>query len=140
VHFVFLTKLCWATIWSIFYQTHLVTLVLFNLGSEEASLSPSSEQQPLSACPCSLIDLSYLTGAGLPDGIFPNQKSQFGKILEGLRMENVGIFYGHLVNFTAIWYMLWQFGNVVVIWNVFPHFGFLFQEKSGNPGLEWTST
>jgi hypothetical protein len=28
----------------------------------------------------------------------------------------------------------------VVIWNVFPHFGILFQEKSGNPGLEWTST
>jgi hypothetical protein len=48
--------------------------------------------------------------AGMPDGPFPNQKSQFGQILEGLRMENVsifvtimnisrpsGIFYGHLV-------------------------------------------
>jgi hypothetical protein len=34
--------------------------------------------------------------AGLPDGIFPNQKSQFGKILEGLGMEKVDIFYGHL--------------------------------------------
>jgi hypothetical protein len=25
-------------------------------------------------------------------------------------MENVGIFYGHLVYFTAIWYILWTFG------------------------------
>jgi hypothetical protein len=29
--------------------------------------------------------------AGLPDGIFSYQKSQFGYILEGLGMENVGI-------------------------------------------------
>jgi hypothetical protein len=29
--------------------------------------------------------------------IFKNQKSHFGKILEGLEMEKVGIFYGHLV-------------------------------------------
>jgi hypothetical protein len=33
---------------------------------------------------------------GLPDGIFSNQKSQYGYILEGLAMENVGIFYDHL--------------------------------------------
>jgi hypothetical protein len=32
----------------------------------------------------------------LPDGVFSNQKSQFGKILEGLRMETVGVFYSHL--------------------------------------------
>jgi hypothetical protein len=32
----------------------------------------------------------------LPDGIFSKQKSQFGSILEGLGMENVGIYYGHL--------------------------------------------
>jgi hypothetical protein len=25
-------------------------------------------------------------------------------------MENIGIFYGHLVYFTAIWYILWIFG------------------------------
>jgi hypothetical protein len=34
--------------------------------------------------------------AGLPDGLFQNQKSQIGYILEGLGMENVGIFYNHL--------------------------------------------
>jgi hypothetical protein len=37
--------------------------------------------------------------AWLPDGLFSNQKSQFGKILEGLEVEDVGIFYGHLKYF-----------------------------------------
>jgi hypothetical protein len=48
-------------------------------------------------------------------------------------MENAGIFYGHLEYFTVIWYILWPFGNVVVIWYIFPRFGLLCQEKSGNP-------
>jgi hypothetical protein len=65
---------------------------------------------------------------------FQTQKSQFGHILEGLTMEDAGnfldiwsilrpfdIFYGHLVCFLVIWY-------------IFPHFGILYQEKSGNPG------
>jgi hypothetical protein len=29
----------------------------------------------------------------LPDGLFSNQKSKFGLILEGLAMEEDGIFY-----------------------------------------------
>jgi hypothetical protein len=41
----------------------------------------------------------------LPDGIISNQKSQFGWILESLRMKKVGIcIYGHLENLTTIWY------------------------------------
>jgi hypothetical protein len=40
----------------------------------------------------------------LPDGLFSYLKSQFGYILEGPEMENVGIFYGHLEYFTAIWW------------------------------------
>jgi hypothetical protein len=47
---------------------------------------------------------------GLPDGRFSNQKSKFGSFLEGPTVEDVGIFYGHLVYFTAIWYTLWIFG------------------------------
>jgi hypothetical protein len=53
--------------------------------------------------------------AGLPDGLFSHQKSKFGKILEGLAMEDVGIctlrtlgqFYGLLLYFIDIWYSLW---------------------------------
>jgi hypothetical protein len=64
---------------------------------------------------------------GLPDGIFSNQKSQFWLILEGLAMEDVGIFYDHLVYFTAIWYIMWPFGifygyleKKFPFWNVEP--------------------
>jgi hypothetical protein len=39
---------------------------------------------------------------GLPDGIFSNQKNQFGQILEGLAKEDVGIFCGHFVIFTSL--------------------------------------
>jgi hypothetical protein len=61
--------------------------------------------------------------SGLPDSLCSNQKSQFWYILEGLRMENAGIFYGHLEYFTVIWnilqsfgiHILCPFGNVVVI-------------------------
>jgi hypothetical protein len=49
-------------------------------------------------------------------------------------MDNAGIFYGHLEYFTLLWYILWLFGNVVVIRHIFPCFGLLCQEKSGNPG------
>jgi hypothetical protein len=45
---------------------------------------------------------------------FQTKKSQFGYILEGPGMENVGIFNDHLEYFRAIWYMLW---------NVFGMFG-----------------
>jgi hypothetical protein len=48
----------------------------------------------------------------LPGCLFSYQKSQFGEILEGHRMENIGILYDHLEYFTAIWYGLWTFGIV----------------------------
>jgi K+-transporting ATPase A subunit len=51
-------------------------------------------------------------------------------------MENVSIFYGHLVNFTAIRYVLVYF---MLIWYIFPRFGMLYQEKSGNPALQSVS-
>jgi hypothetical protein len=47
----------------------------------------------------------------LPDGFFSNQKFQFGQILEGLRWENVDIFYGQLEYFTDIWDILLQGGT-----------------------------
>jgi hypothetical protein len=46
-------------------------------------------------------------------------------------MENVGIFFCYLVNFTAIWYILLSFGFEVI-----PSFGILYKEKSGNPGTD----
>jgi hypothetical protein len=66
---------------------------------------------------------------------FKNQKFNFGYILKGLGMENVGLFYvSHLAYFKAVWYILCPSGKFCVIWHTFPRFGILHQEKSGNPG------
>jgi hypothetical protein len=62
--------------------------------------------------------------SGLPDGLFSNQKSQFGKILEDLRLENVDVFYGHLkyfidirdITYMAIWYILCLLGTFFPFW------------------------
>jgi hypothetical protein len=56
-------------------------------------------------------------------------------------MVDVGIFYGHLVYFKAIWYILWPLvcifcGHLVyfiVIWYIFPRFGTLYQKNAGIP-------
>jgi hypothetical protein len=49
---------------------------------------------------------SYQQQSGLEQGCqmvyFQTKRSQFGKILEGLAMVDVGIFYGHLVYFMVI--------------------------------------
>jgi hypothetical protein len=65
--------------------------------------------------------------AGLPDGIFSDQKFQFGKILVCPEMEDGGLFYRPLVYFTALWSILRPFGILcgnliyfVVIWYIFP--------------------
>jgi hypothetical protein len=33
-------------------------------------------------------------------------------------MENAGIFYGNVEYFTVIWYILWPFGNLVLVYCV----------------------
>jgi hypothetical protein len=52
----------------------------------------------------------FLLETGLPDGVFSNKKSRFGYIFGGLAKKNLGIFYDHLVHFTAIENILWPFG------------------------------
>jgi hypothetical protein len=58
-------------------------------------------------------------------------------------MEDVGIFYGHLVYFTAFWYILPAFGifcchlvYFMVIWYIFHCFGMLYKEKSCNSAIK----
>jgi hypothetical protein len=55
-------------------------------------------------------------------------------------MEDVGIFYGHLVHFTVFCYILWTFGIVRGNLVYFSRFSILYQVKSGNPaqGLTWS--
>jgi hypothetical protein len=77
-------------------------------------------RQPLSQCGAGSVR------PGLPDGLFSNQKSQFGKNSQGLRLENIDIFYGHLEYSMPIWKILWPFGifyyhlaQFVFIWYIF---------------------
>jgi hypothetical protein len=44
-----------------------------------------------------------VAAAGLPDGKFSYQKSQFLRTLEGRGMENVGTFSGNSEYFAAVW-------------------------------------
>jgi hypothetical protein len=50
-------------------------------------------------------------------------------------MDGVGIFYDHLVYFVAFWVCIFCGHSLysMVIWYIFPRFGMLHQEKSGNP-------
>jgi hypothetical protein len=56
-------------------------------------------------------------------------------------MEKVGIFYiwpfGMCILRPFDTYILWTLGNLVAIWYIFPRFGMLCQEKSGNPGAHF---
>jgi hypothetical protein len=44
--------------------------------------------------------------------------------LEGLALEDVGIFYGHFVHFTVFCYISWTFGKVCGNLVYFSRFGF----------------
>jgi hypothetical protein len=44
-------------------------------------------------------------------------------------MEDVGIFYGRLFYFTAIWYILWSFGIFYVFFVYFPPFWYVRYSK-----------
>jgi hypothetical protein len=62
--------------------------------------------------------------AGLPDGLFSNQNPNLG-------LKNVYILMpicNILGYFITIWLSLFSFGTM------FPRFGIMYQEKSGNPG------
>jgi hypothetical protein len=59
-------------------------------------------------------------------------------------MEDVGIFYCHLVHCTAIWYILWPFGIIygrlvyfVAIWVYFMGFLKRFPGVGSEPGSSW---
>jgi hypothetical protein len=87
---------------------------------------------------CRTASLSKLFKQGRPKMIleqgcqmvcFQTKNPNLGKFLRAIEWKL-------LVYFMVIWLIIWPFGNVVVIWYIFPRFGILCQEKSGNPVLE----
>jgi hypothetical protein len=69
-------------------------------------------------------------------GYFQTKNPNLGKFLEGLAMEDYGIFYGHLVYFTAIWYILWPLGTFCgKLVCIFSRFGMLYTPKKNLASL-----
>jgi hypothetical protein len=66
---------------------------------------------------------------------FKTKNTNLGKLLEGLRMKNVCIFYDHLEYSTAIWYNLGPFGILCGRLVYFPHFGMFGPRKIWQPCL-----
>jgi hypothetical protein len=60
---------------------------------------------------------------------FQTKNCNLGKFFQGLAMEDVGIFFVHLVYFMAIWYILWSLGTVCWDWVYFSPFCILYQEN-----------
>jgi hypothetical protein len=50
---------------------------------------------------------------------FQTKKPNLGKFLEGLAIEDVDIFFGHLVNFLAIWYILMAIWFILWSFDIF---------------------
>jgi hypothetical protein len=67
---------------------------------------------------------------------FQTRNLKIGYILEGLGIDNVGIFCVHMECFTTIWHVSWPFGIFCGPLVNFPPLGKLYQQKSGNPGAE----
>jgi hypothetical protein len=59
---------------------------------------------------------------------FQTKNPSLGKCWSVFAMDNAGVFYGHWLNFVAIWYRYFM-----VIWFIFSRFGMLHREKSGSP-------
>jgi hypothetical protein len=72
-------------------------------------------------------------GAGwLPDAIFSyfqTKNPNFGKFLEGLGMEMVVIFFGHLEYIRDFWGILSPFGNLVTKFVQFSQFWYIVSRK-----------
>jgi hypothetical protein len=76
----------------------------------------------------------------MPDGIFSFQKSQFGYIFEGLRMEIIGIIYEHLIQFTAVLCILYKFGTFCGHLVYFFPFWYVAPRKIWQPGQQPVET
>jgi hypothetical protein len=50
-------------------------------------------------------------------------------------MKDAGIFFGHLVNFPAIWYILWHFGIHILLlpFGIFSPFWYIVPRKIWQP-------
>jgi hypothetical protein len=64
--------------------------------------------------------------------VFSYQKFKFGSILEVLALKDVGICMAILSIVRPDGIIYGRLEHLEVIWYIFPHFGMLYREKSGN--------
>jgi hypothetical protein len=64
---------------------------------------------------------------------FQTKNPNLGKIWRALEWKTLVYFIISNTYSTAIWHIVLPFGNLVVLWFIFPHFGKLCQEKFGKP-------
>jgi hypothetical protein len=65
---------------------------------------------------------------------FQTKNPNLVKFFAGLAVEDVGIFYGHFVFFRPNGIFCGLLVHFEVIWYIYPRFGMLYHETSGNPG------
>jgi hypothetical protein len=73
----------------------------------------------------------------LPDGLFSNQKIPIWVNFGVSWYKKYWYFYDHLEYFTAIWYILWQFGVVCGTLVYFSRFGLFGPIKIWQPCPGW---
>jgi hypothetical protein len=61
------------------------------------------------------------------------KNTNFGKFLRALVWKRL---VNSVAILTTIWCVFWPFGNLVAIGYIFPRFGILDQDKSGNPAAQ----
>jgi hypothetical protein len=66
---------------------------------------------------------------------FRTKNPNLGKFWRALKWKML-VYFKCIWNIgkSAIWYIVWPIGYLVVFWYIFSRFGILFYEKSGNPG------
>jgi hypothetical protein len=108
---------------------------LFSLEGEQRVFTPRGQSSPLRARLKTGLSASLEPEAVLPDGSFSNPKNlhvgKFWSVLQ--RCSHICTYYGHMVNFPAIWYILWPFYVFSPVWVYFDPFWYVIQGKSGNP-------
>jgi hypothetical protein len=142
----------WATLWAIFSQTHLVTLLSISsmrqhLFSKLANLVLKSFAVPRPQLSIPLLvrgrdlsklinkndqksrsELSRSPGQGCQMVYFQTKNTNMGKFWEGTAIEDVGLFYVHLSICPFGRFIMRPFGIVYGIH--FPRFDMLYQEKT----------
>jgi hypothetical protein len=80
-----------------------------------------------------VLSARFQSNKGLPDGIFSNQKSQFGFISECLVEKDFAKIYCHLVYYSAILNILWPFGIIYGYFGIFFPFWYVAPRKIWQP-------